>query len=113
MIRQLIVINLELAGFEVAEATDAKTCLSAVASFQPDLITMDINMPGLNGLELAARLRSTPGRQHIPIVIVTARTHPLDRATAERLGVRAYLTKPFEPDELVGCVERMVDSGPA
>jgi CheY-like chemotaxis protein len=108
VIRRLIAVNLEFAGLDVQVAVDGRHCLEAAVDWQPDLITMDINMPGLNGFETASRLRSHPDTARIPIMLLTARTHPSDRAAAERLGIEAYVTNPFEPDHLVAKVTALL-----
>ena len=74
------------------------------------MITLDVVMPRLDGFETLARLRADPGTAAIPVVLVTGRAQAADRARGEALGVDAYLTKPFEPAELVAVVRR---PGPA
>ncbi|WP_153176004.1 response regulator, partial [Streptomyces sp. E2N171] len=72
VIRQLIRVNLELEGIEVVTAADGAECLEVVQQVRPDLITLDVVMPRLNGLRTAARLRSDPRTAGIPLVIVSA-----------------------------------------
>jgi CheY-like chemotaxis protein len=106
-VRELITVNLELAGFEVASAEDGVAALAAVDAFGPDLLTLDVMMPRLGGFETLERLRADPRTAPIPVVMVTSRTQAADRARAEELGVAAYVTKPFEPAELVEVVTRL------
>jgi DNA-binding response OmpR family regulator len=107
-IRSLIAINLELEGFDVVTAVDGQECLDVVEALTPDLITLDVAMPTLDGFSTAARLRARGETAHIPIVIVTARAQGFDLARGAEIGVDAYLTKPFEPHELVSTVRALV-----
>ena len=107
VIRQLIRVNLELEGFEVVTAADGAECLDVVHSVQPDVITLDVVMPRLDGLRTAARLRADPRTRRLPIAIVSACTQ-LDLERGESVGVDAYLGKPFEPMDLIALVRRLV-----
>jgi CheY-like chemotaxis protein len=112
-IRSLISLNLELEGFEVHQASDGQECLDVVGSVQPDVITLDVAMPRLDGFGAAARLRTAPETAHIPIVMVTARAQGSDLSRGAELGVAAYVTKPFEPAELVEVVRSVASGGAA
>ena len=111
VIRDLITVNLELEGLEVVACEDGEEALAVVGELRPDAITLDVVMPRLGGLDTAERLRSDPATARIPIVIVTARAGQADLERAESLGVEGYLTKPFEPAELVALVGRLVREG--
>ena len=111
VVRDLISVNLQLEGFEVTTAGDGATALELVAEVRPHVVTLDVMMPRLTGFETVARLRDNPDTAHIPIVIVTGRAQASDVARGEELGVEAYLTKPFEPAELVEVVSRLARSG--
>jgi DNA-binding response OmpR family regulator len=104
VIRRLIAVNLELEGFEVFLAEDGQECLDVVERVSPDVVTLDVVMPRLDGFATAARLRSGGTTQDLPIVMVTACAQESDLARGRELGVEAYLTKPFEPEELVRAV---------
>jgi CheY-like chemotaxis protein len=110
-VRALIRVNLELEGLEVYVACDGQEALDKVASVAPDLITMDVMMPGMDGLAAASRLKSMPETAAIPIVMVTARAQAADRRAGRDAGVDAYVTKPFDPDELVATVLRLLPPG--
>ncbi len=107
VIRQLITVNLELEGFEVATAVDGQDCLDKVKAVRPDVITLDIMMPRLDGWEAAGRLREDPETAGIKVVLLSARAQEADLERGSRIGVDAYLTKPFDPDELVEVVRRL------
>ena len=109
VIRSLIVLNLEMDGFVTVQARDGQECLELVTRVQPDVITLDVAMPRLNGFETAARLRADPATADIPIVMVSARAQGADLARGADIGVDAYVTKPFEPDELVATVRALAE----
>lgn len=111
VIRDLISVNLQMEGFEVTTAGDGEVALELAVSTRPHVVTLDVMMPKLSGFEAVARLRRDAATAHIPIVIVTGRAQAADIARGEELGVEAYLTKPFEPAELVEVVTRLARSG--
>ncbi|MFF9776679.1 response regulator [Streptomyces sp. NPDC013978] len=108
VIRQLIRVNLELEGFEVVTAADGAECLDVVHQVRPDLITLDVAMPRLDGLRTAARLREDPRTRRLPLAIVSACTQYEVEAGLD-VGVDAFLAKPFEPSELVSLVRQLVE----
>ncbi|GGR67296.1 hypothetical protein GCM10010252_01260 [Streptomyces aureoverticillatus] len=108
VIRQLIRVNLELEGFEVVTAADGAECLDVVHQVRPDVVTLDVVMPRLDGLRTAARLRADPRTRGLPLVVVSACTQYEVEAGIE-VGVDAFLAKPFEPAELLGIVRQLVD----
>jgi CheY-like chemotaxis protein len=107
VIRELITVYLELEGFEVATAVDGEDCLGKVALFAPDVVTLDVIMPRLDGFRTAARLRQDPRTAALPIVMLTACAQEDDFRRGEELGVDAYLTKPFEPSSLIRTVREL------
>ncbi|WP_189826670.1 response regulator [Streptomyces finlayi] len=106
VIRQLITVNLELEGFEVVTASDGAECLEIVHRTCPDVITLDVVMPRLDGISTAARLRADPRTSHLPVAIVSACTQ-YEVESGLAAGVDAFLSKPFEPAELVRLVRRL------
>ncbi len=111
VIRDLIAVNLELEGFEVMCAESGQAALEMVKQVKPHVVTLDVMMPGLDGFETAQRLREDPETEHIPIVMVTGRSQAADVVRGEAAGVEAYLSKPFEPAELVTVVRSLARSG--
>jgi len=107
VIRQLISVNLELEGFEVSTAYDGQDCLDKVKDVDPVVVTLDIMMPRLDGWAAASRLRDDPDTAGIKVVLLSARAQEADLQRGSRLGVDAYLTKPFDPDELIATVRRL------
>lgn len=107
VIRQLIRVNLELEGFEVVTAADGAECLDVVHHVCPDVVTLDVVMPRLDGLQTAERLREDPRTRHLPVAIVSACTqYEVDSGLAA--GIDAFLAKPFEPAELVRLVRELM-----
>ncbi|MGY4993328.1 response regulator [Streptomyces sp. 900105245] len=107
VIRQLIRVNLELEGLEVVTAADGAECLDVVHEVRPDLVTLDVVMPRLDGLRTAARLRADPRTHHLPLAIISACTQ-YEVETGLDVGVDAFLAKPFEPAELVRLVKDLI-----
>ncbi|MFC8585275.1 response regulator [Streptomyces sp. NPDC057217] len=105
VIRQLIRVNLELEGFEVVTAADGAECLDVVHRVRPDVVTLDVVMPRLDGIKTAERLRADPRTRHLPVAIISACSEVVDGAAPE---VDAFLSKPFEPAELVRVVRRLM-----
>ncbi len=108
VIRQLIRVNLELEGLEVVTAADGAECLDVVHQVRPDVITLDVVMPRLDGLRTAARLRSDPRTRDLPLAIISACTQ-YEVDSGLDVGVDAFLAKPFEPAELVNLVRRLIE----
>ncbi|MFF7194124.1 response regulator transcription factor [Streptomyces sp. NPDC008079] len=109
VIRQLIRVNLELEGFEVVTAADGAECLEIVHSVRPDVVTLDVVMPRLDGVRTAARLRADPDPETRRVGIVMVSAGSLPEGTG---GVDAYVAKPFEPADLVETVRGLVRRGP-
>lgn len=107
VIRQLIRVNLELEGFEVVTAADGAECLEVVRRVAPDVVTLDVMMPRLDGLKTAARLRAAPATARLPIAIVSA-CAPAELRQGQSVGVDGYLGKPFDPADLVALVRRLM-----
>ena len=107
VIRRLIAVNLQLEGFEVETAVDGQDCLDKVTEIDPDVITLDVMMPRLDGWETAVQLRRSPDTAHIKVVLITARAQEDDKTHGARVGADAYLTKPFDPNEMIRVVREL------
>jgi two-component system alkaline phosphatase synthesis response regulator PhoP len=107
-IRLLCRVNLEAEGLEVVEAPDGPSGLEAAERERPDVILLDVMMPGLDGWSVAEQLLENDGTSGIPIVFLTARADLRDRARGIDLGGLDYITKPFNPVELASVVERVM-----
>jgi two-component system response regulator ResD len=104
-IRALIRLYLERAGFDVAEADNGRTALDAFDADPPDLMVVDLLLPGLSGEALIGAIRDV---SDIPIIVASAKRADDDRLTAFRLGADDYVTKPFNPVELVARVQAVL-----
>ncbi|MGW5367044.1 response regulator [Streptomyces sp. NPDC004009] len=111
VIRQLIRVNLELEGLEVVTAADGAECLDVVHRVRPDVVTLDVVMPRLDGLRTAARLRADPRTRELPLAIISACTQ-VEVENGLDVGVDAFLAKPFEPAELVRLVKQLIERRP-
>jgi CheY-like chemotaxis protein len=107
VIRQLIAVNLTLEGFDVVTAVDGKDCLEKVVAANPDVITLDVMMPRLDGWVTATQLRKNPETAEIKVVLITARAQEDDRDRGRQIGVDAYLTKPFDPAEMIRVIREL------
>jgi DNA-binding response OmpR family regulator len=103
-IRLLCRVNLEAENMEVSEAGDGPSGLAIARSDQPDVILLDVMMPGLDGWQVAEMLLDDPATRDIPIVFLTARADLRDRARGIDVGGLDYVTKPFNPVGLAGLV---------
>jgi len=102
LVRRVLVAE----GYDVLEAASAEKALAQLASKQPDLILMDINMPDIDGYTLTARIRATPGFDRIPIVALTANVMRGDREKSLEAGCDGYIQKPIDIDLLPVQVEK-------
>jgi DNA-binding NarL/FixJ family response regulator len=96
-------------GFEIVTARSGRDALVRIAETVPDLVVSDIRMPGMNGFEFAQHLRASSRTMLVPVVFLTAKDETADRIEGFRSGVDAYLTKPFEPDELVAVIKNILE----
>lgn len=104
-IQNVVRTYLESAGFDVAIADSGALGLELARSLRPDLIVLDLMLPGMDGMEVTARLRQ---ESDVYILMLTARSEEMDRIAGLRMGADDYLTKPFSPRELVARVEAML-----
>ena len=107
-IRLLCRVNLEAEGMEVLEAADGPSGLEKARAETPDVVLLDVMMPGLDGWRVAEELLEDPATSSIPIVFLTARAELRDRARGLDLGGVDYVTKPFNPVELAPLVRELL-----
>jgi two-component system phosphate regulon response regulator PhoB len=105
-IRELVTEVLSRAGWDVVAAADGPSGLRAAREHCPDLILLDVMMPGMNGYAVCDDLQIDPRTSHVPVVFLTAMNDPRDRARALALGATDYLVKPFDPRTVAECVAR-------
>jgi DNA-binding NarL/FixJ family response regulator len=107
-LRRALDICLRAAGYDVELARDGVEALMWMSEARPDLILADVVMPGIDGHALLRRLRAAPRTAQLPVVLLSARSRPDDRAAGYQTGADVYLTKPFEPEELVAVLGRLL-----
>ncbi len=100
-ILNLVSYNLRTAGFQVCSTQDGYDALSLAKQHLPDLIVLDLMIPGLDGFEVCKELKKTSETRHIPVIILTARGEEIDRIVGLELGADDYVVKPFSPRELI------------
>ena len=104
-IARLVRDYLHQAGFDVLEAADGATALAVAKADRPDMIVLDLGLPGMDGLDVTRRLRATSS---VPIIMLTARSEETDRIVGLELGADDYVTKPFSPKELVARIRAVL-----
>ncbi len=103
-IRELLRYNLEKEGYQVFPAATGEEALQALRSRLPDLILLDLMLPGIDGLEVCRSIKGTPNTRHLPLVMLTAKGEEADIVTGLELGADDYITKPFSPRVLLARV---------
>jgi DNA-binding response OmpR family regulator len=111
-LRALVRGALELGDYEILEARDGDQSLELARKFEPDLVVLDMMMPGRSGLEVLAELRAEERFADTPVIMLTARAQAADRAAALEAGATRFLPKPFSPLELATTVEELLEASP-
>lgn len=99
-IRLLLSRTMKGAGYEVFQATDGSEVMSAVLSYQPDIVLLDVSMPKMDGFTAMGHLKADPRTKSIPVIMITAKGHPDDLDTARNLGALDYINKPWSNGEV-------------
>ena len=107
-IRDLVRYNLEREGYRVAAADDGEKGLSQIFASRPDLLVLDLMLPGRNGLEILREVRGEPLTRDLPVLVLTARSAEMDKLLGFDHGADDYLTKPFSPRELLARVQALL-----
>lgn len=108
VLRNLVRASLGGNGYDLVEARDGDEALALARDTKPDLVLLDMMMPGRSGLDVLAELRADPELAETRVVMLTARTQAADREAAAEAGADRFLTKPFSPLELAALVEDML-----
>lgn len=106
-VQQQVTRTLEIVGYQIISITEPASALTVLIRHKPVLILLDINMPEINGYELCQMLNRSRKLKDIPVVMLTGREGLVDRLRAKFIGVSEYLTKPFDPNELIEVVQRL------
>ena len=99
------------AGFEVQKAQSGSEAINILSNFQPNVAILDVMMPGMDGFELAQRIRQTAHLNNTQIIFLTARGTQEDRFKAYETGAEVYLTKPFDNEELITTIKDLIQFG--
>jgi two-component system alkaline phosphatase synthesis response regulator PhoP/two-component system response regulator VicR len=108
---RLIQVNLERQGWSVVTAYDGKEGLEKIRAEKPDICVLDVMMPYMDGFEVLKNLRREPETQNLPVVMLTAKAQDKDVFEGYHFGADVYLTKPFNPAELVTFIKRIIAGG--
>jgi two-component system alkaline phosphatase synthesis response regulator PhoP len=107
-ILELVRFNLEAGGFKVIEAPDGQKAIELAQTENPDLILLDLMLPGTDGLEVCRILRQQKATREIPIIMLTAKSEEIDKVLGLEIGADDYITKPFSPRELTARVKAVL-----
>ena len=107
---RLVQVNLQREGYEVLTAYDGVEALEKVAGEKPDMVVLDVMMPRMNGFEVLKKLKADDATRNIPVIMLTAKAQDADVFRGWQSGVDSYLTKPFNPMELLTFVRRIFQS---
>jgi len=110
---QVVAIKLRNNGYEVYTCENGAKALQLASNEKPNVIITDFQMPVMTGLELVEKLRSNDSTSHLPVIMLTARGFAIDDEQRERLGISAFLSKPFSPRELLRSVEDIIHQSAA
>lgn len=108
VILRLLQVNLELEGYEVLTAQNGEEAVQVATSELPDLVLLDIMMPRMDGYQAVKLIKAQDETKHIPVVFVSAKAQQADVDLGKSYGVADYLTKPFDPTEMIDLVGRLV-----
>ncbi len=103
---------LEKAGFTVSSAGNAEDGIEHVRKIRPDMVIMDVIMPGMNGFQATRTLSRDPATAHVPILIITTKSMETDRVWGMRQGARDFITKPVSEKELLARIDKLLHDAP-
>jgi CheY-like chemotaxis protein len=106
-------VRLRAAGYELVSAHDGRSGLTAAAEHRPDAILLDIRMPEMDGFEVCRRLKDTSELAGIPVLFLSGNAGDEDRRTAGQLGAAGFLSKPYEPHEVIEAIEEAISAATA
>lgn len=97
-------------GLAVDTHSDGRTALDAIQHRAPDMVILDVMLPNRSGFDILREMRQSPGTEHIPVLMLTARGQKRDRELAERYGVNRFMTKPFSNADMLGSVRELLQT---
>jgi CheY-like chemotaxis protein len=107
---RLLEMTFKKGGYEVISCRDGQAALATAAAVLPQLVVLDVMMPGLDGLGALRQLKENPATRDIPVVVLSAKGHALTKVEAEAAGAVLFLAKPFSPNQLIGEVQKILAS---
>jgi two-component system chemotaxis response regulator CheY len=107
-VRQMISFTLHKAGYDIDEAVDGRDALCKASQSKYDLIITDLNMPNMDGIELIASVRTTPGYSFVPILMLTTESNPEKKDAGRKAGATGWIVKPFNADQLLLVAHKLV-----
>jgi DNA-binding response OmpR family regulator len=113
VILKLLQVNFEMEGYTVSTANDGVEGLEKARAERPDIVLLDIMMPRMDGLEVTRALKGDDATKAIPIILLSAKAQASDVKAGKDMGADDYLTKPFDPLELLDRVKELLDEGPS
>ncbi len=105
---RLLEMTFKKGGFEVVSCRDGREALSMATTALPQLVVLDVMMPGLDGMGALRELKGNPATKDIPVVMVSAKGHALTKVEAEQAGAAMFLTKPFSPNQLLSEAKKIL-----
>ena len=106
--RQMVAFTLKSAGYDVAEAEDGQVALGLAQKEKFSLVLADVNMPNMDGLTLVKNLRTLPDYKFTPLLMLTTESTPEKKAEGKAAGATGWLVKPFNPEQLLGTIKRVL-----
>ncbi|MGH9129843.1 MAG: response regulator transcription factor [Acidimicrobiales bacterium] len=110
VIQRLLSVNFEMEGYQVIVASTGADGIRSARSARPDIVVLDVMMPGMDGLEVASTLKADPATAGIPVLLLSAKAQEVDIRAGDATGADAYVTKPFDPFELLEQVAALITS---
>jgi two-component system chemotaxis response regulator CheY len=107
-LRQMVALTLESAGYEVVEASDGHDAVAKLGGREFHLFVTDLNMPGMDGIELTRKLRAMPEYRFVPIVLLTTESNQEKKMQGKAAGATGWIVKPFKPADLLATVKKVM-----
>ncbi|OYT88436.1 MAG: two-component system response regulator [Burkholderiales bacterium PBB6] len=105
--RTIVKLALQKAGYTVVEACDGKDALQKLEGQKLNLVVCDVNMPNMDGITFVKHLKASPAHKFLPVIMLTTESQEAKKAEGRAAGARAWITKPFQPSQLVDAVSRL------
>ena len=106
---RLLELTFKKGGYEIVSCRDGREALATAATARPQLIVLDVMMPGLDGLGALRQLKENLATKDIPVVVLSAKGHALTKVEAELAGAAMFFTKPFSPNQLLGEIKKILN----